>query len=236
MLSKKPRNVQIQHPVIIPTMPPGLPHRIQCRPARTIPERVSVKEWLDLWFKLCLYHRLGDPIRNRRNPQLSFPSTSLRYLHRADRRWKVTARRHPIPQLVEVVFQVLLKLRNRLFVDSCCSLIRFDPLIRVPDFLLGNRERFCLTHRLLPFRVDRFIRLHSTAPRSIPLSRTSSLLRAIPPLSLRFRTLALVVLPLVASPLASKSQVPTFRFTASRQDQATFMPDAAPSVNRFRRS
>jgi len=51
--------------------------------------------------------------------------------------------------------------------------------------------------------------------RSIPLSRTSQLLRVAPPLSLRFRTLALVVLPLVASPLASESQVPTFRLTAS---------------------
>ena len=51
--------------------------------------------------------------------------------------------------------------------------------------------------------------------RSIPLSGTSLLLQVVPPLSLRFRTLALVVLPLVASPLASKSQVPTFRSTAS---------------------
>src|SRR5438093_1576945 len=59
---------------------------------------------------------------------------------------------------------MLLKLRNRLLIDACCSLIGFDPLIRVPDFLLGNRERFCLTHRLLPFRVDRFIWLPSTAP------------------------------------------------------------------------
>ena len=38
---------------------------------------------------------------------------------------------------------------------------------------------------------------------------------------LRIRTLALVVLPLVASPLASESQVPTFRLTASWQAQAT---------------
>jgi len=51
--------------------------------------------------------------------------------------------------------------------------------------------------------------------RSIPLSGTSSLLQVVPSLSLRFRTLALVVLPLAASPLASKSQVPTFRLTAS---------------------
>jgi hypothetical protein len=51
--------------------------------------------------------------------------------------------------------------------------------------------------------------------RSIPLSGTSQLLRAVPPLRLRIRTLALVVLPLVASPLASVPQVPTFRSTAS---------------------
>jgi len=42
---------------------------------------------------------------------------------------------------------------------------------------------------------------------------------------LRFRTLALVVLPLAASPFASESQVPTFRSTASWQAQATLMPD-----------
>ena len=49
----------------------------------------------------------------------------------------------------------------------------------------------------------------------------SSLLLGSPPLRLRIRTLALVVLPLVASPLASQSQVPTFRLTASWQAQAT---------------
>jgi len=38
---------------------------------------------------------------------------------------------------------------------------------------------------------------------------------------LRIRTLALVVLPLVAFPFASESQVPTFRSTASWQAQAT---------------
>jgi hypothetical protein len=50
---------------------------------------------------------------------------------------------------------------------------------------------------------------------SIPLSGTSLLLRAVPPLNLRIRTLALAVLPLVASPLTSEIQVPTFRLSAS---------------------
>jgi hypothetical protein len=49
----------------------------------------------------------------------------------------------------------------------------------------------------------------------------SSLLRDSPPLRIRIRTLALVGLPLAASPLASDSQVPTFRSTASWQAQAT---------------
>src|SRR5262249_10994812 len=50
------------------------------------------------------------------------------------------------------------------FIDSCCSFIRFDPLIRVPNFTLRNQEGFCLVHQFLPFRVDRRIWLHCTAP------------------------------------------------------------------------
>jgi len=117
-----------------------------------------------LGLKLRLHNGLGDPIRDRRNPQSSFPSTGFRYLHRTNRRRKVTARRHPIPKFVEIVFQISLKLRNRLFVDSCCSFIRLDPLICFPNFTLRNLEWFCLVHRLLPFRVDRRIWLDCTAP------------------------------------------------------------------------
>ncbi len=71
-----------------------------------------------------------------------------------------------------------------------------------------------------------------------PLSNTTLLTsaRAVPPLRFRIRTLALVVLPLVASPLASESQVPTFRLTASWQAQATSHAGRHSAVNRFRRS
>src|SRR5262249_56062985 len=99
-----------------------------------------------------------------RTPLFSSPATGLWYLDRPDRRRKVTARRHPIPKLVKIVFQIFLKLRDRLFVDSCCSFIRFDPSIRLPNFTLRNREGFCLVHRLLPFRVDRPTCLSSPAP------------------------------------------------------------------------
>jgi hypothetical protein len=77
-------------------------------------------------------------------------------------------------------------------------------------------KRLCFIHRAPPI-AGWLIEFGSLTQRlgSIPLSGTSQLLRAVPPLSLRFRILALVVLPLVASPFASESQVPTFRSTAS---------------------
>ena len=53
---------------------------------------------------------------------------------------------------------------------------------------------------------------------------------------LRIRTFVLMVRPLVTFPLASQMKVPTFRTTASQQDQATLMPDAAQPVYRHRLS
>ena len=49
---------------------------------------------------------LRDPIRHGRYAQLPFPTVCFRYLHRPHRRRKVTARRHPIPDLVQVPLQV----------------------------------------------------------------------------------------------------------------------------------
>src|SRR5712692_6601663 len=105
---------------------------------------------------------------------------------------------------------------DRLLIDPCRSLIRLHSLIRFPDLPFRNTERLCLTHQAPPIAGWLIESGSMTQPlRSIPLSGASLLLRVVPPLKLRFRTLALVVLPLVASPLASKSQVPTFRLTAS---------------------
>src|SRR5208337_1493155 len=84
---------------------------------------------------------------------------------------------------VQVPFQVPFEVRNRLLVDPCCSMVRFYSFIRLPDLPLGNTERLCLTHRLLPLLVGSLNFGSITQPlRSIPLSGTSLLLRAIPPL------------------------------------------------------
>jgi len=76
--------------------------------------------------------------------------------------------------------------------DALPPSLDIAPLIRVPEGLQPSRTTRCSAH---------------TIGQSDPETR--------------IRTLALVVLPLVASPFASQSQVPTFRLTASWQAQAT---------------
>src|SRR5229473_1895144 len=178
--------------------------------------RINMEQRLYFRLQSCLDHLLRNAIGHRRNAQLSFATVFLWYLHRPDRWRKVAARRHPIPDLVKILLQPLFKIFDRLIVDPCSSFILLHPLVRFPNLLLRNTKRLCLIHRAPPI-AGWLIEFGSLTQRlrSIPLSETSSLLRAVPPLSLRFRTLALVVLPLVASPFASESQVPTFRSTAS---------------------
>src|SRR5258708_3379789 len=86
------------------------------------------------------------------------------------------------------------------------AVLRF---IRLPNLPLGNTERLCFTHRLLPLLVGSL----NLAPQHNPFapSRFRDFIattgRSAP--GLRIRTLALVVLPLEASPFASEIQVPT---------------------------
>src|SRR5947209_5412452 len=75
-------------------------------------------------------------------------------LHTQHGRWKVRARGHPIPDLIEIALQVLLERRQRLAIHTRSSLVRLDPLIRIPNELLRNDIRLGLRHQLLPSRVD----------------------------------------------------------------------------------
>ena len=58
-----------------------------------------------------LYHHLRHSISHCRNPQHPFSASLLRYCYRFDRRGKVTAGRHPIPDFVEIILQIPLKIR-----------------------------------------------------------------------------------------------------------------------------
>src|ERR1017187_5283235 len=166
-------------------------------------------------FQLRLHHLLRDPIRHGRYAQLPFPTVRLRYLHRPHRRWKVTARRHPIPDLEQVPFQVPLKIHNRLLVPLPLlgSLSLAYTLPRPPTW----KYRTALPHSSAPPIAGWLIefRLHNTTPSLHPFVEDFLATTGCSVPGLRFRTLALVVLPLAASPFASESQVPTFRSIAS---------------------
>src|SRR5215469_5546322 len=100
---EKTLDVQIQNPVIAPASLPCLPHCIQCRLPRSIPVGIRMEQRVHRRLQSRLHHHLRNPIRHSRYTQLSFPTVGFRYFHRPHRRWKVTARRHSIPDLVQVL-------------------------------------------------------------------------------------------------------------------------------------
>ena len=159
-------------------------------------------------------HRLSNPVSHRRNAQAPLASVFLRYRHRAYWWRKVRARRHAIPNPIEVVLQVLLEHLDRFSIDASRSLIRFDPFVRLPHDLLGNTERLCLTHWLLPLARLTGASSWMTRPlRSLGLSPTSPLLRVAPSLCLASIRWSLGFHPWT-SLFTSRRQVPTFRTRA----------------------
>src|SRR5580658_3085602 len=141
------------------------------------------------------YHRLRDPVCDRRHAQHSDPTTvRLGDLDRSDRRREVGPRAHSIPNLVEVVRKISLELLEILTVHSRRALVRPDLPPRLPDHQLGNRKRlhFGPWHVLSPppraqrAPVERNGHSRSAGPFAPPPPQqagTSPLLRAGPPAS-----------------------------------------------------
>ena len=63
-------------------------------------------------------HRLRHPVGDSRHPEMSRPAAALGYLHRHHRGRKISPRRHPVPDLVEVVPQIGLEVGDGLPVHS----------------------------------------------------------------------------------------------------------------------
>jgi hypothetical protein len=76
-----------------------------------------VEHRFHLRLQVPAHDRLGDPVRDGWHAEDSDPSAALGQLHRTHRRRQVAARRQPIPELVQVAFQVNLELRHRHLVD-----------------------------------------------------------------------------------------------------------------------
>ena len=132
-----------------------------------------------------LQHRLCDTVSHRGDTERPLPSIRFRYLDHPDGCRKVSARRHPIPDLVEVRFEPPLELGNRFFVDTCSALVRLDTEPGFPDHSLGNTERFRFTriperNAFDPSITNRY-RLVGSTPRS---TSPSSSRRTTSPFSL----------------------------------------------------
>src|SRR5215207_1472911 len=80
----------------------------------------------------------------------------LGYLHRQHRGREVGARRHPVPDLVQVVSQILLELVQRHSVHARRTLIGLHLLVGLPHLLLRDSkrlsQRFQLAHAAPPGR------------------------------------------------------------------------------------
>jgi hypothetical protein len=130
---------------VLPTPLPGDANRVSCRLLGPVSVRVRMKLWFYLRLQIQLCHHLRNSITDRRHSQR--PRTSaisfLGDLHPSHRSRKVTARGHPIPDLVQVLLQILVKICDRFPVYSCRSLVRLYPLVRLPYLPLG----FLPSHR-----------------------------------------------------------------------------------------
>ena len=100
------------------------------------------------------YHRLRDSVRDGRHAEYPHPAMRFRYLHRQHRGRKVTPRRHPIPDPVEIIPQIRLEILDRAPVHTRRSLIGLDSLVCLPHEPLRNTKglfpRLRLAHSIPP--------------------------------------------------------------------------------------
>src|ERR1700723_502536 len=154
-----------------------------CQPAGTIPVGVIVKHRFQNWLQVSLHYRLGDAIRDRRNSERPRSSIPLRYVNPAYRRREVTARRHPVPDSIKIITQILIEVCNRNAVNSRRPSVCLHPLVCFPYVTLRNTKRFCFVHRSPPLFGLLLQHCWTTTPlRSTRITKASTLLRAPPPL------------------------------------------------------
>src|SRR5450432_4217024 len=87
-------------------------------------------------------YRLSDPVRHGRHPQHP-DATTMRFrdLHRPHRRRKIRTRTHPVPDLIQIPFQVLLEILDRAPIHPRRTLISPDLLPRPLNLPLRNLKR-----------------------------------------------------------------------------------------------
>src|SRR5271170_743990 len=142
-------DVNIEHPVEPPAALSGLLEGVDRRSAGAVSIGVIVEDGFQDGLQIPFDDFLCDSVADRWDAQRPGPSIALGKVNPPHWRRKVAPRGHPIPEPVEVVRKISLKVRNRLSVYSSRSLVGLHLLEGFPDFPFGDVERLYLVHGLL---------------------------------------------------------------------------------------
>src|SRR6266516_7447829 len=156
-------------PVLLPAPAAAYGQGIMGAAPRTITIAVAMEDRLQFLFQQHCRRSLRHPVHRVGHPEQAhtFPMI-LRYLHAPHRPRKITPRTHPVPQLIEVIPQLLLEQRDADRVHARRTLIGPDLLPRPVNEALIDLKRLHLRPGpgpgLLPWRVGPGLTLVCTAP------------------------------------------------------------------------
>src|SRR5271156_111949 len=143
-------DVEVQHPVVSPAPLTRPAHGRDRRTAGSVTVGVRMEHRVPSRLQIPADNLLRDSIRHRWYAQRPRPARRLRNVHPPHRLREIAPRGQAIPELVEIVREINLKVRDRLPVYSSRSLVGLHLLEGLPDFPLRDVKRLCLGHAAPP--------------------------------------------------------------------------------------
>ena len=140
-------DVNIEHPVEPPAALSGLLEGVDRRSAGAVSIGVIMEDGFQDGLQIPFDDFLCDSVADRWDAQRPGPSIALGKVNPPHWRRKVAPRGHPIPEPVEVVRKINLKLGNRLSVYSSRSLVGLHLLEKLPRLPVWG----CRTALLCPW-------------------------------------------------------------------------------------
>src|SRR5215469_7763095 len=209
---EKGADIKVQHPVLRPAPAAAHGQRVMGAAPRTVPVAVAVEDRLQFLLQQHRCRGLRHPVARIGHTEQThaFPMI-FRYLHAPHRPGKVTPRAHPVPQLVQIVPQLLLEHADADRVHARRAIIGPDLLPRPHDDALTDLKRLHLgpgsLPGLLPWRVGPGMTLVCTAPSLQPHYRTFTATTSRPAPVPRLGTLPLAVSAACGPPSRGQGRV-----------------------------
>src|SRR5262249_26997017 len=231
---EKGPDIKVQNPVLLPAPPTAPGQRIMGASPRTITVAAGVEDRLQFLFQQHGRRGLRYPVGRIRHAEQAhaFPMI-FRYLHAPHRPREITARGHPVPQLLQIVFQLLFEQPDAHLVHARRPLVGPDLLPRPVNEALTDLKRLHLRPgflpRLLPCRVALRMPLVCTAPSLQPHYRPFLTTTSRPVPVPRLGTLPLAVSAACGPPSRGQGNLPrppvsgrqVLLFHASARDELT---------------